>query len=167
MRKYVGHWYIHYKYYTYAYISFFLFSAIAVFLGLNGIGELFGIDVDYIYPAILAILIINCLVVYLLKKRYEYRTYFEINEKYIEVHKTSLYTFFTTTKKAPLENILDYEIKQNPVAKAYKIYVLNINCGSEFLKFYVEEVDIRSVEDRLNEILENNLEYRRYKDEQY
>ena len=43
--------------------------------------------------------------------------------------------------------------------------MLRINCGSEFLKIYAEKDDITELEYILKEILKDNLEYRRYKDE--
>ena len=70
-------------------------------------------------------------------------------------------------KVAPLRNILDYTIKQNVISKKFNIYMISINTGSEKLKFYVSRKDVEQLENLLLTILENNLNYRRYKDEEY
>ena len=75
------------------------------------------------------------------------------------------YAYFKEEKTAPLHNVLNYTIRQNPLLKLLNIYVLRVNCGSEFIKIYVEKNDIEELENNLKKILKNNLEYRRYKDE--
>ena len=76
-----------------------------------------------------------------------------------------MYTFFKLEKVAPLRNILDYTIKQNVLSKKFNIYKVSINTGSEKLGFYVFRKDVEQLENQLLIILENNLNYRRYKDE--
>jgi len=75
------------------------------------------------------------------------------------------YAYFKEEKTAPVHNVLNYRIVQNPLLKLANIYVLRINCGSEFLKIYAEKDDITELEYILKEILKDNLKYRRYKDE--
>ena len=58
-------------------------------------------------------------------------------------------------------------IKQNLISKKFNIYKVSINTGSEKLGFYVSRKDIEQLEKLLLTILENNLNYRRYKDEEY
>ena len=78
-----------------------------------------------------------------------------------------MYTFFKLEKVAPLRNILDYTIKQNVISKKFNIYKISINTGSEKLGFYISKKDVEKLENLLLTILENNLNYRRYRDEEY
>ena len=101
----------------------------------------------------------------MLRDKYEYNTFFEITDEHFKLSSTSVYTFFKLEKVAPLRNILDYTIKQNILSKKFNIYKVSINTGSEKLGFYVSRKDVEQLEKQLLVILENNLNYRRYKDE--
>ena len=109
----------------------------------------------------------NHVIVIMLRDKYEYNTFFEITDEHFKLTSTSIYTFFKLEKVAPLRNILDYTIKQNILSKKFNIYKVSINTGSEKLSFYVSKKDIEQLENLLLTILENNLNYRRYKDEEY
>ena len=91
--------------------------------------------------------------------------FFEITDEHFKLASTSIYTFYKLEKVAPLRNILDYTIKQNISSKRFNVFRVNINRGSDKLSFYISGKDIIQLENNLLKILENNLNYRRYKDE--
>ena len=130
--------------------------------------EVFGVN-NYLALWIIigGLTFLNQCVVMLLRDKYEYNTFFEITDEHFKLASTSIYTFFKLEKVAPLRNILDYTIKQNVISKKFNIYMISINTGSEKLKFYVSRKDVEQLENSLLTILENNLNYRRYKDEEY
>jgi len=132
---------------------------------MNAFEEVFGIDVYIILWIILGLVFLNHVIVVMLRDKYEYNTFFEITDEHFKLASTSMYTFFKLEKVAPLRNILDYTIKQNIFSKKFNIYKVSINTGSEKLGFYVFGKDVEQLENQLLIILENNLNYRRYKDE--
>ena len=126
---------------------------------------MFGIDIYLILWVLLGLVFLNHIIVVILRDKYEYNTFFEITDEHFKLATTSMYTFFKLEKVAPLRNILDYTIKQNLISKKFNIYKVSINTGSEKLGFYVFRKDVKQLEQLLLNILENNLSYRRYKDE--
>ena len=114
---------------------------------------------------LLGLVFSNHCVVVMLRDKYEYNTFFEITDEHFKLDSTSIYTFYKLEKVAPLRNILDYTIKQNILSKRFNVFRVNINCGSDKLSFYISGKDIIQLENNLLKILENNLNYRRYKDE--
>jgi hypothetical protein len=137
----------------------------SVIFKLTGFEEVFGIDIYLILWVLLGLVFLNHIIVAILRDKYEYNTFFEITDEHFKLATTSMYTFFKLEKVAPLRNILDYTIKQNLISKKFNIYKVSINTGSEKLGFYVFRKDVKQLEQLLLNILENNLSYRRYKDE--
>lgn len=166
MRKYIGKIYINYSFFidwTISLTGIILGSIIFKFIKFE---EVFGVNTYLILCIILGGLVfLNQCVVMLLRDKYEYNTFFEITDEYFKLASTSMYTFFKLEKVAPLRNILDYTIKQNILSKKFNIYKVSVNSGSEKLRFYVSRKDVEQLEKLLLTILNNNLNYRRYKDE--
>ena len=167
MRKYIGRLYVDYFFFNIWAISLTFVAIATVIFKFTGFEEVFGIDVYIILWIILGLVFLNHIIVVILRDKYEYNTFFEITDEHFKLASTSIYTFFKLEKVAPLRNILDYTIKQNIFSKKFNIYKVSINTGSEKLKFYVSRKDVEQLEKLLLTILENNLNYRRYKDEEY
>ena len=167
MRKYIGRLYVDYFFFNIWAISLTFVAIATVIFKFTGFEEVFGIDMYIILWIILGLVFLNHVIVVMLRDKYEYNTFFEITDEHFKLVSTSIYTFFKLEKVAPLRNILDYTIKQNIFSKKFNIYKISINTGSEKLNFYVSKKDVEQLENLLLIILENNLNYRRYKDEEY
>ena len=167
MRKYIGRLYVDYFFFNIWAISLTFVAVASVILKFTGFEEVFDIDVYIILWIILGLVFLNHVIVVMLRDKYEYNTFFEITDEHFKLASTSMYTFFKLEKVAPLRNILDYTIKQNLISKKFNIYKVSINTGSEKLGFYVFRKDVEQLENLLLTILKNNLNYRRYKDEEY
>ena len=165
MRKYIGRVYVDYLFFNIWVISLTCVVLASVIFKLTGFEEVFGIDIYLILWVLLGLVFLNHIIVVILRDKYEYNTFFEITDEHFKLATTSMYTFFKLEKVAPLRNILDYTIKQNLISKKFNIYKVSINTGSEKLGFYVFRKDVKQLEQLLLNILENNLSYRRYKDE--
>ena len=165
MRKYIGRLYVDYIFFNIWAISLTCVVVTSAIFKFTGFEEVFGIDVYIILWIILGLVFLNHVIVVMLRDKYEYNTFFEITDEHFKLASTSVYTFFKLEKVAPLRNILDYTIKQNILSKKFNIYKVSINTGSEKLEFYVSRKDVEQLEKQLLIILENNLNYRRYKDE--
>ena len=165
MRKYIGRLYVDYIFFNIWAISLTCVVVASAIFKFTGFEEVFGIDVYIILWIILGLVFLNHVIVVMLRDKYEYNTFFEITDEHFKLASTSVYTFFKLEKVAPLRNILDYTIKQNVLSKKFNIYKVSINTGSEKLGFYVFRKDVEQLENQLLIILENNLNYRRYKDE--
>lgn len=165
MRKYIGRLYVDYIFFNIWAISLTCVVVALAIFKFTGFEEVFGIDVYIILWIILGLVFLNHVIVVMLRDKYEYNTFFEITDEHFKLASTSVYTFFKLEKVAPLRNILDYTIKQNILSKKFNIYKVSINTGSEKLEFYVSRKDVEQLEKQLLIILENNLNYRRYKDE--
>ena len=165
MRKYIGRLYVDYFFFNVWAISIACVALASVIFKFTGFEEVFGVDTYIILWIILGLVFLNHVIVVMLRDKYEYNTFFEITDKHFKLASTSIYTFFKLEKVAPLRNILDYTIKQNILSKKFKIYRFSINTGSEKLSFYVSKKDVEKLENLLLTILENNLNYRRYRDE--
>ena len=165
MRKYIGRLYVDYFFFIIWAISLTFVVLASVIFKFTGFEEVFGIDVYIILWIILGLVFLNHIIVVMLRDKYEYNTFFEITDEHFKLASTSMYTFFKLEKVAPLRNILDYTIEQNLISKKFNIYKVSINTGSEKLGFYVFGKDVEQLENQLLIILENNLNYRRYKDE--
>ena len=165
MRKYIGRLYVDYLFFNIWVISLTCVVLASVIFKLTGFEEVFGIDIYLILWVLLGLVFLNHIIVVILRDKYEYNTFFEITDEHFKLATTSMYTFFKLEKVAPLRNILDYTIKQNLISKKFNIYKVSINTGSEKLGFYVSRKDVKQLEESLLTILENNLNYRRYKDE--
>ena len=168
MRKYIGRLTINYSFFIDWSISLTVIMLISIVFKFIKFEEVFGINT---YLALCIILggltFLNQCVVMFLRDKYEYNTFFEITDEHFKLASTLIYTFFKLEKVAPLRNILDYTIKQNIFSKKFNIYKISINTGSEKLQFYISRKDVEQLENLLLTILENNLNYRRYKDEEY
>ncbi len=167
MRKYIGRLYVDYIFFNIWAISLTCVVVTSAIFKFTGFEEVFGIDVYIILWIILGLVFLNHVIVVMLRDKYEYNTFFEITDEHFKLASTSMYTFFKMEKVAPLRNILDYTIKQNIFSKKFNIYKISINTGSEKLQFYISRKDVEQLENLLLTILENNLNYRRYKDEEY
>lgn len=168
MRKYIGRITINYSFFIDWSISLTVIILASIIFKFIKFEEVFGVN-NYLALWIIigGLTFLNQCVVMLLRDKYEYNTFFEITDEHFKLASTSIYTFFKLEKVAPLRNILDYTIKQNVILKKFNIYMISINTGSEKLKFYVSRKDVEQLENLLLTILENNLNYRRYKDEEY
>ena len=167
MRKYIGRLYVDYFFFNVWAISITCVVLASVIFKLIGFEEVFGVDIYIILWIILGLVFLNHVIVVMLRDKYEYNTFFEITDEHFKLASTLIYTFFKFEEVAPLRNILDYTIKQNILSEKFNIYKVSINTGSEKLSFYVSKKDIEKLENLLLTILENNLNYRRYKDEEY
>ena len=167
MRKYIGRLYVDYFFFNIWAISLTFVAIATVIFKFTGFEEVFGIDMYIILWIILGLVFLNHVIVVMLRDKYEYNTFFEITDEHFKLASTLIYTFFKLEEVAPLRNILDYTIKQNILSKKFNIYKVSINTGSEKLSFYVSKKDVEQLENILLTILENNLNYRRYKDEEY
>jgi len=167
MRKYIGRLYVDYFFFNIWAICLICVALASVIFKLIGFEEVFGVDIYIILWIILGLVFLNHVIVVMLRDKYEYNTFFEITDEHFKLASTLMYTFFKFEKVAPLRNILDYTIKQNILSKKFNIYKISINTGSEKLSFYVSKKDVEQLENLLLIILENNLNYRRYKDEEY
>ena len=167
MRKYIGRLYVDYFFFNVWAISITCVVLASVIFKLIGFEEVFGVDIYIILWIILGLVFLNHVIVVMLRDKYEYNTFFEITDEHFKLASTLMYTFFKLEEVAPLRNILDYTIKQNILSKKFNIYKISINTGSEKLSFYVSKKDVEQLENLLLIILENNLNYRRYKDEEY
>ena len=165
MRKYIGRIYVDYFFFNVWAISITFVVLDSVIFKVTGFEEVFGVDTYIILCVILGLVFLNHAIVVMLRDKYEYNTFFEITDEHFKLASTLMYTFFKLEKVAPLRNILDYTIKQNILSEKFNIYKVSINTGSEKLSFYVSKKDIEKLENLLLTILENNLNYRRYKDE--
>ena len=165
MRKYIGRLYVDYFFFNVWAISIICVVLASVIFKFTGFEEVFGIDTYVILWVILGLVFLNHVIVVMLRDKYEYNTFIEITDEHFKLASTLMYTFFKLEKVAPLRNILDYTIKQNILSEKFNIYKVSINTGSEKLSFYVSKKDIEKLENLLLTILENNLNYRRYKDE--
>ena len=166
MRKYIGKITINYSFFIDWSISLTVIILASIILKFIKFEEVFGVN-NYLALWIIigGLTFLNQCVVMLLRDKYEYNTFFEITDEHFKLASTLIYTFFKLEKVAPLRNILDYTIKQNVLSKKFNIYKVSINTGSEKLGFYVSRKDVELLEQLLLTILENNLSYRRYKDE--
>ena len=165
MRKYIGRIYVDYFFFNIWAISLTCVALASVIFKLIGFEEVLGVDIYIILWIILGLVFLNHVIVVMLRDKYEYNTFFEITDEHFKLASTLIYTFFKFEEVAPLRNILDYTIKQNIFSKKFNIYKISINTGSEKLRFYVSRKDVEQLENLLLIILENNLNYRRYKDE--
>ena len=168
MRKYIGRITINYSFFIDWSISLTVIILASIIFKFIKFEEVFGVN-NYLVLWIIigGLTFLNQCVVMLLRDKYEYNTFFEITDEHFKLASTLIYTFFKLEKVAPLRNILDYTIKQNIFSKKFNIYKISINTGSEKLSFYVSKKDVEQLENLLLIILENNLNYRRYKDEEY
>ena len=168
MRKYIGRIIINYSFFIDWSISLTVIILASLIFKLTKFEEIFGVN-NYLalWTIIGGLTFLNQCVVMLLRNKYEYNTFFEITDEHFKLASTLIYTFFKLEKVAPLRNILDYTIKQNVISKKFNIYKISINTGSEKLQFYISRKDVEQLENLLLTILENNLNYRRYKDEEY
>lgn len=166
MRKYIGRITINYSFFIDWSISLTVIILASIIFKFIKFEEVFGVN-NYLALWIIigGLTFLNQCVVMLLRDKYEHNTFFEITDEHFKLSSTLIYTFFKLEKVAPLRNILDYTIKQNILSKKFDIYKVSINTGSEKLKFYVSRKDVEQLEKLLLTILENNLNYRRYKDE--
>ena len=167
MRKYIGRLYVDYFFFNVWAISLTCVALASVIFKLIGFEEVFGVNLYIILWVLLGLVFLNHVIVVMLRDKYEYNTFFEITDENFKLASTLMYTFFKLEEVAPLRNILDYTIKQNILSKKFNIYKISINTGSEKLSFYVSKKDVEQLENLLLTILENNLNYRRYKDEEY
>ena len=168
MRKYIGRITINYSFFIDWSISLTVIMLISIVFKFIKFEEVFGINTYLaLWTIIGGLTFLNQCVVMLLRNKYEYNTFFEITDEHFKLASTLMYTFFKLEKVAPLRNILDYTIKQNVISKKFNIYKISINTGSEKLQFYISRKDVEQLENLLLTILENNLNYRRYKDEEY
>ena len=167
MRKYIGRLYVDYFFFNVWAISLTCVALASVIFKLIGFEEVFGVNLYIILWVLLGLVFLNHVIVVMLRDKYEYNTFFEITDEHFKLASTLMYTFFKFEEVAPLRNILDYTIKQNILSKKFNIYKISINTGSEKLSFYVSKKDVEQLENLLLIILENNLNYRRYKDEEY
>ena len=167
MRKYIGRIYVDYFFFNIWAISLTCVALASVIFKLIGFEEVFGVNLYIILWVLLGLVFLNHVIVVILRDKYEYNTFFEITDEHFKLASTLMYTFFKLEEVAPLRNILDYTIKQNILSKKFNIYKVSINTGSEKLSFYVSKKDVEQLENLLLTILENNLNYRRYKDEEY
>ena len=165
MRKYIGRLYVDYIFFNIWAISLTCVVVASVIFKFTGFEEVFGVDIYIILWVALGLVFLNHVIVVMLRDKYEYNTFFEITDEHFKLASTSIYTFFKLEQVAPLRNILDYTIKQNVISQKFNIYKVSINTGSEKLGFYVSRKDIEQLENQLLIILENNLNYRRYRDE--
>ena len=166
MRKYIGRISINYSFFIDWAISLTVIMLISIVFKFIKFEEVFGMNIYLVLWIIIGgLTFLNQCVVMLLRDKYEYNTFFEITDEHFKLASTLMYTFFKLEKVAPLRNILDYTIKQNVISKKFNIYKISINTGSEKLSFYVSKKDVEKLENLLLTILENNLNYRRYKDE--
>ena len=168
MRKYIGRITINYSFFIDWSISLTVIILASIIFKFIKFEEFFGVN-NYLALWIIigGLTFLNQCVVMLLRDKYENNTFFEITDEHFKLVSTLIYTFFKLEKVAPLRNILDYTIKQNIFSKKFNIYKISINTGSEKLSFYVSKEDVEQLENLLLIILENNLNYRRYKDEEY
>ena len=168
MRKYIGRITINYSFFIDWSISLTVIILASIIFKFIKFEEVFGVN-NYLALWIIigGLTFLNQCVVMLLRDKYENNTFFEITDEHFKLASTLIYTFFKMEKVAPLRNILDYTIKQNIFSKKFNIYKISINTGSEKLSFYVSKKDVEQLENLLLTILENNLNYRRYKDEEY
>lgn len=168
MRKYIGRITINYSFFIDWSISLTVIILASIIFKFIKFEEVFGVN-NYLALWIIigGLTFLNQCVVMLLRDKYEHNTFFEITDEHFKLSSTLIYTFFKLEKVAPLRNILDYTIKQNIFSKKFNIYKISINTGSEKLQFYVSRKDVEQLENLLLIILENNLNYRRYKDEEY
>lgn len=167
MRKYIGRLYVDYLFFNIWAISLTCVVVASVIFKFTGFEEVYGIDVYIILWILLGLVFFNHVIVVMLRDKYEYNTFFEITDEHFKLASTSIYTFFKLEKVAPHRNILDYTIKQNLISKKFNIYKVSINTGSDKLGFYAFKKDVEQLENLLLTILDNNLNYRRYKDEEY
>lgn len=167
MRKYIGRIYVDYFFFNIWAISLTCVALASVIFKLIGFEEVFGVNLYIILWVLLGLVFLNHVIVVMLRDKYEYNTFFEITDEHFKLASTLIYTFFKFEEVAPLRNILDYTIKQNILSKKFNIYKISINTGSEKLSFYVSKKDVEQLENLLLIILENNLNYRRYRDEEY
>ncbi len=167
MRKYIGRIYVDYFFFNIWAISLTCVALASVIFKLIGFEEVFGVNLYIILWVLLGLVFLNHVIVVMLRDKYEYNTFFEITDEHFKLASTLMYTFFKLEEVAPLRNILDYTIKQNILSKKFNICKISINTGSEKLSFYVSKKDVEQLENLLLTILENNLNYRRYKDEEY
>ena len=167
MRKYIGRIYVDYFFFNIWAISLTCVALASVIFKLIGFEEVFGVNLYIILWVLLGLVFLNHVIVVMFRDKYEYNTFFEITDEHFKLASTLIYTFFKFEEVAPLRNILDYTIKQNILSKKFNIYKVSINTGSEKLSFYVSKKDVEQLENLLLTILENNLNYRRYKDEEY
>ena len=166
MRKYIGRITINYSFFIDWSISLTVIILASIIFKFIKFKEVFGINTYLaLWIIIGGLTFLNQCVVMLLRDKYENTTFFEITDEHFKLSSTLIYTFFKLEKVAPLRNILDYTIKQNIFSKKFNIYKISINTGSEKLRFYVSRKDVEQLENLLLTILENNLNYRRYKDE--
>ena len=166
MRKYIGRITINYSFFIDWSISLTVIILASIIFKFIKFKEVFGINTYLaLWIIIGGLTFLNQCVVMLLRDKYEYNTFFEITDEHFKLASTLIYTFFKFEEVAPLRNILDYTIKQNIFSKKFNIYKISINTGSEKLRFYVSRKDVEQLENLLLTILENNLNYRRYKDE--
>ena len=168
MRKYIGRITINYSFFIDWSISLTAIILASIIFKFIKFEEVFGVN-NYLALWIIigGLTFLNQCVVMLLRDKYENNTFFEITDEHFKLVSTLIYTFFKLEKVAPLRNILDYTIKQNIFSKKFNIYKISINTGSEKLQFYISRKDVEQLENLLLTILENNLNYRRYKDEEY
>ena len=168
MRKYIGRITINYSFFIDWSISLAVIILASIIFKFIKFEEVFGVN-NYLALWIIigGLTFLNQCVVMLLRDKYENNTFFEITDEHFKLASTLIYTFFKLEKVAPLRNILDYTIKQNIFSKKFNIYKISINTGSEKLQFYISRKDVEQLENLLLTILENNLNYRRYKDEEY
>ena len=166
MRKYIGRITINYSFFIDWSISLTAIILASIIFKFIKFEEVFGVN-NYLALWIIigGLTFLNQCVVMLLRDKYEYNTFFEITDEHFKLASTLIYTFFKFEEVAPLRNILDYTIKQNVLSKKFNIYKVSINTGSEKLGFYISRKDVEQLENQLLIILENNLNYRRYKDE--
>lgn len=168
MRKYIGRITINYSFFIDWLISLTVIILASIIFKFIKFEEVFGVNNYFaLWIIIGGLTFLNQCVVMLLRDKYENNTFFEITDEHFKLASTLIYTFFKMEKVAPLRNILDYTIKQNIFSKKFNIYKISINTGSEKLSFYVSKKDVEQLENLLLTILENNLNYRRYKDEEY
>ena len=165
MKKNVGQWFIYYKFLNSLSFDLVLIGIVYMALVLLNIDSIAGWSIYLIVGILIGCSLLNTLIGILVQKKYKESTFYEITASHIRAGQAMCYAYFKEEKTAPLHNVLNYTIRQNSLLKLLNIYVLRVNCGSEFIKIYVEKNDIEELENNLKKILKNNLEYRRHKDE--
>ena len=149
MKKHVGKWFIYYKFFNVLWLGLILIGSIYALLMLLNIDSIAGWSIYLIVGILIGCSLLNTLIGILVQKKYKESTFYEITASHIRAGQAMCYAYFKEEKTAPLHNVLNYTIRQNSLLKLLNIYVLRVNCGSEFIKIYVEKNDIEELENNL------------------
>ena len=149
MKKNVGQWFIYYKFLNSLSFDLVLIGIVYMALVLLNIDSIAGWSIYLIVGILIGCSLLNTLIGILVQKKYKESTFYEITASHIRAGQAMCYAYFKEEKTAPLHNVLNYTIRQNSLLKLLNIYVLRVNCGSEFIKIYVEKNDIEELENNL------------------